>query len=343
MINWKYALLAMALSLLLACSSTVADQGKTLQQGSGELACTYPQQTASAAYTGAIDCNCNAEYFNAKLQLLGKLSMICSGNERSISSNSIPDHAPGNFPNSGNPHSIAAVDYQMRMTLSPMSGQRQDAREPAVARNGVKFEPETAESYNNQGEWRYEAVQDAINLGLDEHMAHVQPTGMYHYHGMPSGHMQLSGRGQSMTLVGWARDGFPLYARYGYSKPMDASSAIRVMQPSYQLKASDDASLATRPGLNASDPARRMVSSLPLGTFVQDWQYVAGSGDLDECNGRFGVTPEFPEGIYHYYLTDAYPYLQRCTMGAVAPEAKHRGPAQDLRSRDRRRPPPRRR
>ena len=54
-----------------------------------------------------------------------------------------------------------------------------------------------------------------------------------------------------------------------------------------------------------------------MGTFTQDYEYVAGSGDLDECNGRTGVTPEFPKGIYHYYATDSYPYLQRCVKGQL--------------------------
>jgi hypothetical protein len=54
-----------------------------------------------------------------------------------------------------------------------------------------------------------------------------------------------------------------------------------------------------------------------MGTFAQDWEYVANSGDLDECNGRYGVTPEFPDGIYHYYATDTYPYFQRCVKGEV--------------------------
>ena len=55
-----------------------------------------------------------------------------------------------------------------------------------------------------------------------------------------------------------------------------------------------------------------------MGTFTQDFEYVAGLGDLDECNGRFGVTPEFPNGIYHYYITDAFPYIQRCVKGTAA-------------------------
>ena len=42
---------------------------------------------------------------------------------------------------------------------------------------------------------------------------------------------------------------------------------------------------------------------------------MAGSGDLDECNGRIGVTPESPGGIYHHLATDTYPYFQRCIKG----------------------------
>jgi hypothetical protein len=107
-----------------------------------------------------------------------------------------------------------------------------------------------------------------------------------------------------MTIIGWAADGFPIYARYGYSIASDATSAITAMTGSYQLVTEVS---STRPS----------TSIYELGTFAQDWEYVAGSGDLDECNGRVGVTPEFPEGIYHYYATDTYPYLQRCVRGEV--------------------------
>ncbi len=107
-----------------------------------------------------------------------------------------------------------------------------------------------------------------------------------------------------MTLVGWAADGFPIYARYGYAEPNNATSAVKVIKSSYRTKAEPD--------------AHRPVSSLyPMGTFLQDYEYIAGLGDLDECNGRTGVTPEFPQGIYHYFATDTFPYLQRCVKGAL--------------------------
>ncbi|MBU6180830.1 MAG: YHYH protein, partial [Verrucomicrobia bacterium] len=52
------------------------------------------------------------------------------------------------------------------------------------------------------------------------------------------------------------------------------------------------------------------------GAFVQDYECVAGSGDLDECNGRFCLTPEFPEGTYAYFLTDEWPVIPRAFRGS---------------------------
>ncbi len=40
--------------------------------------------------------------------------------------------------------------------------------------------------------------------------------------------------------------------------------------------------------------------------------YVAGSGDLDECNGRTDA-----QGNYAYYTTDAFPYVLGCYSGVV--------------------------
>ena len=40
----------------------------------------------------------------------------------------------------------------------------------------------------------------------------------------------------------------------------------------------------------------------PEGFFVEDYRF-NNSGDLDEHNGRFCITPEFPNGIYAYFAT----------------------------------------
>jgi hypothetical protein len=42
------------------------------------------------------------------------------------------------------------------------------------------------------------------------------------------------------------------------------------------------------------------------------------NADLDACSGHFGPTPEFPDGIYHYHLTDdKAPYSIDCYHGKV--------------------------
>ena len=281
------------------------------------LACPYPSATASKADTSAIDCSCVGSSANALLALTSEVTFSCADSQRSIIGNSVPDHAPGVFPNDGNPNAIAAVTGNYSHSLQPTWFNTEDTSEqvPGVARNGVKLEPETGETYQGDNSWRYEAIQDALDLGLDEHHAHVQPTGMYHYHGMPEGHLDLIGISNSMILVGWARDGHPIYARYGYSDPLDSSSGIKVVSGSYEHRDLDELNSQGRP----SSDSERGLDSLPLGVFVADWEYVDGSGDLDECNGRYGVTPQFPDGIYHYYITDDYPYIQRCLKGNEAP------------------------
>ena len=46
-----------------------------------------------------------------------------------------------------------------------------------------------------------------------------------------------------------------------------------------------------------------MNSTYPAGSFIEDYHYTAGAGDLDSLNGRFCVTPEYPNGTYCYYAT----------------------------------------
>ena len=160
---------------------------------------------------------------------------------------------------------------------------------------------------DNTGNWSIEALgQSSFDFGTDDNNAHVQPGGSYHYHGMPEGFVtKQGGSSNSMTLIGWAADGFPIYARYGYSDANDASSALKPMEGSYKT-------------LDNPSDSRPSTDIYPMGTFAQDWEYEANFGDLDECNGRVGVTPEFPSGIYHYFATDSYPYFQRCVKGEVA-------------------------
>ena len=275
------------------------------------------------ASTAGIRCAESVSVFNSSTSVnaTSTAAWSCSSTERQLTANGIPDHAVGTFPNADNPNAITAQTVAVSATLSPAvtSATGTAATIVGYVMNGVKLDPNTGGTCDNagtscslvggSGAWRMEALgQTSFKFGTDSNNAHVQPGGAYHYHGMPEGYIAKLNKGQAMTLVGWASDGFPIYARYGYTTANDAGSAIKVMKGSYRTKTTPDAS-------------RPATSLYPMGTFLQDYEYVAGLGDLDECNGRVGVTPEFPNGTYHYYATDTYPYLQRCVKGTVTATA----------------------
>lgn len=235
-------------------------------------------------------------------------------NEKVIEANGIPDHLVGSFPNQGNPNPIREQAYEIKVPDNPqmsrnitymMGSGGRPIHVFGITLDGVFFEPYAGEFWQGNRQWQYEPLGGAINLGLDENHAHVQPTGLYHYHGIPTGLMKRLGfrRGEHSPLIGWAADGFPIYARYGYTDPLDAQSAITDLRPSYQLIPGDRPSEPYGPGGRHD------------GAFVRDYRFVDGSGNLDECNGRFCVTPEFPEGTYAYFLTEAWPVIPRAFRG----------------------------
>lgn len=292
--------------------------------GNGSRVTASTDASTGTAYSTAgvlCDYNSSVPYSSASLNTTATANWSCNGTLRSLSANGLPDHAIGTFPNADNLNTISAQNVAVSATLSPTKTSAVTPRvgptdKPGIALNGIMFDPGTAGTCDNTGtvcalgppstgSWNIEALgQTSFKFGTDSNNAHVQPQGTYHYHGIPEGLVTRLGKGNGMTLIGWAADGFPIYARYGYTVATDASSAIKELASSYRTKAVPDAN-------------RPATTDFPMGTFTQDYEYVVGSGDLDECNGRTGVTPEFPNGIYHYYATGTYPYLQRCLMGKL--------------------------
>lgn len=283
----------------------------------------------------------NEEIYNNDESVLAysKYSWSSDGTNRILTGNGIPNHEVGTFPNSNNPNGISEQNVSNSFTLCPKIVSESGnyifgpAMAIAYALNSVKFEPGTGGRCNDDGEcslgqgqgnWNIEALgHDSFDFGDDMNHAHVQPTGAYHYHGMPELLIDFLGDDdddlQRMTLIGWASDGFPVYARYGYSVADDSTSPLKVMTPSYQLKSEADENRPdtliafSSPGESTTNPN----SPIPMGAFTQDFEYVEGIGDLDRCNGRFGVTPEFPDGIYYYVVTDDFPFFTRCLKGEV--------------------------
>jgi hypothetical protein len=114
-------------------------------------------------------------------------------------------------------------------------------------------------------------------------------------------------------LLGFAYDGFPIYGAYGYANN-DGTGGITRIKSSYQLRSitvrthyADGTDVTDGPPVN---------STYPLGRYKEDYELITPSSDdqLDEHNGRFCVTPEYPAGTYCYFLTvdanhnSAYPY-----------------------------------
>ncbi len=244
-----------------------------------------------------------------------QVKIYTQGGYRHIMANGIPNHTTGAFPNQGNPNTIRPQTYRFRVPANPQVAQQITPAKPfiyGIAVNGVLFDPGTAEFWNRDRRWRYDALSGKINLGLDANNAHVQPGGIYHYHGLPVGLVHKLGDGARMVLLGYAADGFPIYSQYGYGDPQNRKSGLRKMRASYRLKSGQRPSPPDGPGGSYD------------GTFDEDYEYVKGVGDLDECNGRFGLTPEYPKGIYHYYITDTYPFISRNLRGT--PDLSFRRP-----------------
>lgn len=123
---------------------------------------------------------------------------------------------------------------------------------------------------------------------------------------------------QHSPLIGFAYDGFPIYGSYGYANTDGTGGIVRI-KSSYQLK-------TTRGTGNVPSE-----TSWPLGTFREDYEYVNHSSQsdyLDEHNGRFCMTPEYPNGIYCYFTTvdsnwnSAYPYAVGPTFYGVYQDRK---------------------
>ena len=235
-----------------------------------------------------------------------QVSLTTEGEYRVIKANGLPNHAIGSFPGPGCPNPISAQNYAFRVPLHPKTNAtftplRMQAI--GVALNGVPFDPGTAEYWKNDrtSGWHVEAIGSKANLGLDRNNAHVQPSGAYHYHGIPTGLLTNLASAETPKLIGYAADGFPIYAQ----TPGDASG--------YRLKS------GSRPGGSAGPGGKYD------GTYEQDYEFVGGADKLDEANGKVGKTAEYPEGTYYYVATAEYPFYPRKLKGTPDPSF-HRGP-----------------
>jgi hypothetical protein len=195
----------------------------------------------------------------------------------------------------------------------------------AIAANGVPiFGPEEGPGGDAVALDFFYFDEDRQPIELGYCGAHSGPTGVhYHWDAMCQYWEPESGQTmkdydwslidstQHSPVIGWSFDGYPIYGMYTW----DDNGVVKGMKSSYQVERTNEGG---DQGYNGID----------------DWNYVEGLGDLDECNGRFGPTPEYPQGTYYYVSTPlsgstttvtdtngdtvpmiGFPYFQLCYHG----------------------------
>ena len=249
------------------------------------------------SYTSSVTDVRNSVGFN------GDLVISVGGGKCSFTTNAIPNHdfndRDGFATNVSEQNDVYEVTATPTAAASPT--QLTLTFDDAIMLNGVKVDLLAAGCFgvgdgrigcNNINQpWRYDPIFAASGFRVDSHNAHTQGDGTYHYHGTPNA-LFFSDTPVESPVVGFAADGFPIFGSY-----FDDNGIIRKAVPSYQLRAGARPSGAGDPGGNYD------------GTFRDDYEYVQGSGDLDECNGMT------VDGVYGYYVTDDFPYIVACFTG----------------------------
>ncbi len=203
---------------------------------------------------------------------------------------------------------------------SPANGLRGDGiwNRDAYVNEGVTFDPALAHQAGSN--YHYHANTPALRYLLGDRVTYDAATKSYAE--------ETAAPARHSPILGWLADGHPLYGPYGYASPLDPTSGVRRMVPGYAKR---DGTLGTtnlavtgrtslpawaqraqnRAGtLTAAQSGPAVNAVYTLGHYLEDYDYLGELGktqgadfDLDLYNGRFCVTPEFPQGTYAYFLT----------------------------------------
>ena len=228
-----------------------------------------------------------------------------------------------------------------------------DSRDAFSYSNSNAGDARPGSDFTGDGIWNRDAY---INESVTFDSAHAHQAGInHHYHANPPALRHLIGdsvdydattntytenfNGQHSPIMGWVRDGYPIYGPYGYDDPDDTNSTVRRMITGYTTRDGSNGTTnlnntgrnslpywaAVVGGINAlllsNQYGPAVNATYPLGHYVEDYDYLGHLGftlgsdfDLDEHNGRYCKTPEYPDGIYAYFVsidalgTPIYPY-----------------------------------
>ncbi len=243
-----------------------------------------------------------------------------------VSCTCIPGYDIG--PWAGNPNTPANQNFCFKITHNPQQNTGTLTATPlghvGIWTNGVSiFNARDAISYNNQNVWHQDALPNE-GASFDDCLGHPAPNGEYHHHVNPTCLYDDQSTSIHSPIIGYAFDGFPIYGAYAYANA-NGTGGITRMRTGYRLR--NITTRTTLPDGSAASFAGPVVSlQYPLGKYIEDYEFVSSIGDLDEHNGRFCVTPEYPLGTYAYFVTidsnqtPVYPYTIGATYyGTVQP------------------------
>jgi hypothetical protein len=235
----------------------------------------------------------------------GELTISLSGDYCIFQTNNIPNH-DFNDGTRAFPNNVSAQDNSFQLIAAPSHATSTTALslviDNAILLTGVKVDLLAAGCFGvgdgkigcndiNQT-WRYDPMFVANGFLVDSHNAHSQGNGSYHYHGKPNALYLDDNDSVVSPLVGFAADGYPIFGPY-----FDDAGTIRKAVSSFQVISGDRPTGTDSPGGTYD------------GTYRDDYQFVVGYGDLDECNGMT------VDGVYGYFITDGFPYVLNCFKG----------------------------
>lgn len=271
--------------------------------------------------------------YNSQLSDVQKIQY--SDNYVYISSTSIPGtYTVGGGGWADDPYVPVAQTFVIKLPRNPVVATTTTAiplGTSGIWLNGVSiYNANDGKSYNNDGYW-YRNAYFFEGYSFDNCSGHASAgsgtvkDGLYHHHTAPNCFYTDSSSSHS-PLLGYALDGFPIYGKYGYTTATNSGSAIKELKSCYSAASysstsgartkKGDGTTATSTGPSLTDTVAlntltpTVMTAYSSGAFLNDYVFASsGSCDLDSHNGRFQVTPEYPNGIYCYIATSSYPYI----------------------------------
>ncbi|NKB70477.1 MAG: YHYH protein [Candidatus Latescibacteria bacterium] len=254
----------------------------------------------------------------------GALTISVANDECTFITNAIPNHDFNDNGRFATP--VSAQNDRYTITANPTHAASPTALvmgDDALFLNGVKLDLLAAACYGVGNEplgrekigcgpdqidnpWRYDPMSPLNGFGTDDHNAHTQPDGTYHYHGNPMAMFtaDCASADSPSPVIGFAADGFPIFGSC-----IAEGGTVRTAISSYVLKDNGGPRQAvsgyTTPVAGQGD----IASGNYDGQFRGDYEFIAGAGDLDACNGMT------VDGQYGYYITDSYPWGIGCYSG----------------------------